>query len=76
MVVTAQYLGWYEDDKRKTVARRIADGRAAFASRFGREPQAVQLNEEDAKKLDGPVDGLTVELSDYIRPNNYWFGPV
>lgn len=70
------YLGWFEDNKRKTVEQRIAEGCATFASRFGREPQVVQMSDEDSKKLAGPVGKLTVEVPGYVRSNNYWLGPV
>jgi hypothetical protein len=66
----AMYLGWYDDNGKKTTAEKIAEACAAYVTRFGTRPNIVLVNE--AERVE--VEGLTIRVEKYIRRNNFWIG--
>lgn len=67
------YLGWFDDNPKRAIADRIADGRAAYLERFGVAPKVVILNESHRDdRIE--VANMIVLFKPFIRRNNYWFG--
>ena len=64
------FLGWFDDNAKKTTADKIAEAMAAYVARFRTQPSVVLVNE--AERIDVP--GVTVRSEAYIRKNNYWVG--
>jgi hypothetical protein len=66
----AMYLGWFDDNPKKTTAMKIAEAIDAYHQRFHTAPNVVLVNE--AEKID--VAGVNVRSETYIRRNNFWVG--
>ncbi len=66
------YLGWFDDNPKKTPATKIDEAIAAYVERFNSRPSVVLTNEAD--RVD--VQGVTVRSEGYIRRNNFWVGVV
>lgn len=64
------YLGWYDDNPKKTPALKIAEAIAAYVARFETYPTVILCNEADCIKM----DSILVRSESYIRPNNFWVG--
>jgi hypothetical protein len=64
------YLGWFDDNPKKTAATKIDEAIAAYVNRFKHRPSIVLTNEAD--RVD--VTGVTVRSEGYIRRNNFWVG--
>jgi hypothetical protein len=67
------YLGWYDPDKKKKPARKLADAMARYERKWGRTPSVALLNAADATELpDEP--GLEVRVAHHVAPNTYFVG--
>jgi hypothetical protein len=64
------WLIWYDDNPKKTAARKIEDGCAVFRERFKRSPERVLVKEQVE------VPGLLVEVQSTIGQHCFWLGPV
>lgn len=64
------FYGWFDDNPKLTTVLKIADAVAAYARRFGVQPDLVLVNPEEVCA----VDGLVVRPESFIRRNNYWVG--
>lgn len=64
------YLGWFDDNPKKSTEGKIGEAVAAYVERFKTSPNVVLVNE--AERVD--VQGITVRSETYIRRNNYWVG--
>jgi len=63
------YLGWFDDNPKKSAATKIAEAADAYYDRYGITPNVVLVNEADATADSG---GIVVHVQGYIRRNNYW----
>ena len=66
------YLGWCDPDPKKPVARKVREAIQAFERRFKRSPAEVLMPTAELIELDG-IDTRAVS---YLRPGNYWVGPI
>ena len=64
------YLGWFDDNPKKSTEAKINEAIAAYVERFDYRPNIVLVNEAD--RVD--VRGVTVRSEGYIRRNNFWIG--
>ena len=69
-VENAMYLGWFDDNPKKTPAEKISEARAAYVARFGTAPNIILVNEADWVE----VAGVVIRTEGYIRRNNFWVG--
>jgi len=64
------YLGWFDDNAKKTPDDKIAEAIAAYQARFQAAPNIVLVNAADAVEL----EHISVRVESYIRRNNFWIG--
>lgn len=64
------YLGWFDDNPKKSASLKIEEAIAAYVERFGTRPNVVLVNEDD--RVDRA--GVLVRSEGYIRRNNFWVG--
>ena len=64
------YLAWFDADRKKPVAEKIAEARERYVEKFGAEPVVCLVNPADV------VEGSAVELrpATYIGRNCFWIG--
>lgn len=65
------FLGWFDDNAKKTTAEKVNEAIAAYVVRFGTRPNIVLVNEADRVV---EVQGMKVRSESYIRRNNFWVG--
>lgn len=65
------YLGWFDDNGKKTAHEKIGEAIAAYRERFRTEPNIVLVNEIDRTV---EIKGVKVRSEGYIRRNNFWVG--
>ena len=58
------FLGWYDPDKKRSVAQKVAEGLERYREKFGSEPVVVILNASDLVELRGKQDPHW--LPDYV----------
>jgi hypothetical protein len=68
------YLGYFDDTKRKPVEDKLQEASARYFERYARRPTIALLSERDATELKDRVEGLTLRVVEYVRPNNYLLG--
>ncbi len=64
------YLGWHDDNPKKSAELKITEAVDAYMDRFKMRPNVVLVNEVDVAE----IQGLKVRAESYIRPNNFWVG--
>jgi len=64
------YWGWFDDDRKKEAALKIAEAVEAYQDKFGVAPNIVLVNEADLALH--PV--VRVRTAGYIRRYNFWIG--
>jgi hypothetical protein len=64
------YLGWFDDNPKKTSAAKMDEAILAYVDRFKTRPNIILCNEADRAE----VRGVLVRSEGYIRRNNYWVG--
>lgn len=79
MTSGAGFLGWFDDDPKKSIAVKIAEGAACFAKKHGRQPNvclAPQPRNNGASPEDIPavVDSITVRLVGHLPPHHFLLG--
>lgn len=67
------YLGWFDDNAKKTVETKITEAIAAYVARFGVRPAIVLTNTDD-RPAATDVDGVPVRTEGFIRRHNFWVG--
>ena len=65
------FLQCYEDSPKKTTAQRLDEACAAYAVRFGQEPNLILVSEQDAGAT---RPGCEVKAERRIGANNYHVG--
>ena len=65
------FLGWYDNDKNKSVQARIQEAADRYMEKFDAIPDICLVNEKDI--IDG-FDGIEIVVSNTVRPNHYWVG--
>ena len=66
------FIVWYDDDKRHTLAQRIADACEAFQARMGVAATVALISPDDGP---APTDALVrIEARNTIRRNTVWVG--
>lgn len=73
---------WYDGDKQKTLAKKVAEAALYFRKKYGRTPDMCLINAKDVEKLpaDTPsqvdVDGRKVDIRSWkgIVPGHLWIG--
>ena len=66
------YLCWFDDDSKRSVAQKIANGIARYQERFKCAPTVVLVNEVDM----AVVPNIRVEPRAHIYRNNFWIGQI
>ena len=64
------YLGWFDDDRKKTPKIKIEEAVERYVAKFGDKPTLCLLNQADLTSY----DGLEVKVVSYVRPNHFWVG--
>jgi hypothetical protein len=64
------YLAWFDADKKKPAAEKLAEACRRYREKFGHEPRVCLVNPEDA------FEGAPVELrpAAYIGRGSFWVG--
>ena len=70
----AAYLGWFDDNQKKTIVERINEGIAAFTDRFKILPTHVRLNRTYSENL--AIAGITFIYEAYPPANTFWIGSM
>lgn len=68
------FLGWYCDDKKKSITQKIEDARARYLEKFGVAANYAMINGKDVEGYTTAIEGVTVVAPSYIRPNHIWVG--
>ncbi|MEP6774602.1 MAG: hypothetical protein ABJA50_03320 [Chloroflexota bacterium] len=66
------FLGWFDDDRKKTAHVKIEEAVERYVSKFGGAPTHCLCNAADAIAY----DGLEVKVVQYVRPNHFWIGSL
>lgn len=64
------YLGWFDDNGKKSATDKAKEAIAAYRERFGSLPNVILVNEADKVEL----GGIVIRTEGYIRRNNFWVG--
>jgi len=64
------YLGWFDDNPKKSTSLKIEEAIRAYVDRFKVRPNVVLVNEADCAE----IKGVLVRSEGYIRRNNFWVG--
>ncbi len=64
------FLGWFDDDRKKTAKTKIEEAIERYVAKFGENPNLCLLNQADMTNY----DGLEVKVVSYVRPNHFWVG--
>jgi hypothetical protein len=64
------YLGWYDPDKKKKTARKLAEAVERYTEKYGKSPAVVLVNEADA--MDYP--DIEVRVVGHVAPNTFFVG--
>lgn len=64
------YLAWFDADRKKPVATKIAEAHERYVAKFGREPLVCLVNPEDAI----PDAAITLRPLTTIGRNCFWIG--
>ena len=64
------YLGWFDDNPKKSTTLKIEEAIYAYVDRFKTRPNVVLVNEADRAE----IKGVLVRSEGYIRRNNFWVG--
>lgn len=64
------YLGWYDPDKRKTAAQKIATAATRYRQKWGRVALVAIVNPADLVA----VEGLDVRASCGVPPSTFFVG--
>lgn len=67
------YLGWYDPDKKKATARKLADAIARYERKWGRTPSVALMNVADATQLPDEA-GVEVRVAPHVAPNTFFVG--
>lgn len=70
MNTTETFKGWHNDDKNKPPSQKIEEAAQYLSEQDGEQYNTVLVNEADMCD----VEGFTVVVSGYVRPNNYFIG--
>ena len=65
------YLGWFDDNPKKSVTDKAKEAIAAYHDRFGYSPTVILVNEADQHI---ELGGIVIRVEGYIRRNNFWVG--
>ncbi|MGQ9547113.1 MAG: hypothetical protein ACUVSY_00130 [Roseiflexus sp.] len=64
------YMMWFDDNTRKSVARKIEEAVAAYMRHFKTRPNVVLVNAANQVHL----PDIHVRICAYVQPNNFWVG--
>lgn len=70
------FLGWQDDEKKKSARQKLDEGLAAFASKYGRPADICLMSVADAIAIGPEPDGLHIEGRTYIAKNVMYLGEV
>jgi tRNA(Arg) A34 adenosine deaminase TadA len=62
------YLGWFDDNPKKSAAQKIVEALAAYEARYGVPAGRVLVNEQDRAVV---VEGVEIVVASYMRVNNF-----
>ncbi len=64
------FLAWFDADRKKPIAQKIAEARERYVAKFGRQPLVCLVNPEDAI-TDAPI---ALRPLNNIGRNCFWIG--
>jgi hypothetical protein len=64
------FLGWFDDDRKKTPKTKIEEAIERYVAKFGDKPTLCLLNQADLTAC----EDLEVKVVSYVRPNHFWVG--
>jgi hypothetical protein len=64
------YLGWYDPDKKKTIADKLAAAIERYEMKWGRKPHVALVNVADA--VEHP--GIEVRAVAHVPPSTFFVG--
>lgn len=67
------FLGWYDPDKKRPAAEKLADAVERYAEKFGSKPEICLTSAADAAELSGSTD-LPVRAVTFISRHTYYVG--
>lgn len=68
------FLGWYDPDTKKDVKKKLADAKARYTEKFGREPKFCLTSPVDAAALGAECHGMQVHARAYIATFTFYIG--
>lgn len=66
------FLGWFDDNPKKSVETKVKEGIAAYTERFNAQPTVVLMHQPDMIAY----PEIEVRTEAYIRKHNFWFGVI
>jgi hypothetical protein len=67
------FLGWYDPDKKRDLALKLADAVARYEERAGVPAEIALMNPSDAAIM-GDVDGVEVRSVPWVPVNTFYVG--
>jgi hypothetical protein len=69
----AMFLVWYDNDRKRSLAAKVAAAAERYTERFGDAPELVLLNPEQASDTEA-IAGLPVRTTPLVSPNHLYIG--
>lgn len=67
------FLIWYDNDRKRKLAEKVAQAAERYTERFGTSPQVVLLNPAQAGEM-AEVAGLPVRATPLVAPHSLYIG--
>ncbi len=67
------FLIWYDNDRKRKLAEKVAQAAERYTERFGRSPEVVLLNPAQAGDIE-EVAGIPVRATPLVSPNYLYIG--
>ena len=64
------FLGWYDPDKKKTVAEKLAAAIRRYEAKWGQAPAVALVNPAEVIEL----EDIDVRPAVHVAPNTYYVG--
>src|SRR3954466_6316447 len=70
---SAMFLVWYDSDRKRKLAEKVAQAAERYTERFGAAPEIVLLNPTQAGD-DEEIAGIPVRATPLVLPNHVYIG--
>jgi hypothetical protein len=66
------FMLWFDDDKQRTLAEKVARAAAYYAQKYGAAPAVCRVNPAALNGGEVAVDGLALRAEAHVQPHHFW----